>query len=105
MGSYPDLHNRISALVHIIPSNKIVSTGSVFFSKMSEYYSVSGLFLICVVFIFISFFQRIISSLRVLEENHGFLAISGTDISGNGSKDEAGNADRNGNASDGTVNS
>uniref|UniRef100_A0A915PWS5 Mediator of RNA polymerase II transcription subunit 23 n=1 Tax=Setaria digitata TaxID=48799 RepID=A0A915PWS5_9BILA len=39
VGSYPDLHNRITALVHIIPSNKIVNTNAAFFNKMSEYYS------------------------------------------------------------------
>uniref|UniRef100_A0A1I8EUD0 Mediator of RNA polymerase II transcription subunit 23 n=1 Tax=Wuchereria bancrofti TaxID=6293 RepID=A0A1I8EUD0_WUCBA len=39
VGSYPDLHNRITALVHIIPSNKIGNTGAAFFNKMSEYYS------------------------------------------------------------------
>ncbi|VDN00807.1 unnamed protein product [Thelazia callipaeda] len=39
VGSYSDLHNRITALVHIIPSNKIVNTGAAFFNKMSEYYS------------------------------------------------------------------
>ncbi|CAG9537310.1 unnamed protein product [Cercopithifilaria johnstoni] len=39
VGSYPDLHNRITALVHIIPSNKIGNTSAAFFNKMSEYYS------------------------------------------------------------------
>lgn len=39
VGSYPDLHNRITALVHIIPSNKIGNSGAAFFNKMSEYYS------------------------------------------------------------------
>uniref|UniRef100_A0A8R1TXR6 Mediator of RNA polymerase II transcription subunit 23 n=1 Tax=Onchocerca volvulus TaxID=6282 RepID=A0A8R1TXR6_ONCVO len=39
IGSYPDLHNRITALVHIIPSNKIGNTSAAFFNKMSEYYS------------------------------------------------------------------
>ncbi|VDN29479.1 unnamed protein product [Gongylonema pulchrum] len=39
LGSYPDLHNRIAALAHVIPSNKIVNTSASFFNKMSEYYS------------------------------------------------------------------
>ncbi|VDN28041.1 unnamed protein product [Gongylonema pulchrum] len=46
LGSYPDLHNRIAALAHVIPSNKIVNTSASFFNKMSEYYSAVDIILI-----------------------------------------------------------
>lgn len=41
VGQYSDFRNRITTLVHIVPSNKIVNTTALFFNKMSEYYSVS----------------------------------------------------------------